>query len=515
MTEGAPLDCVVIGGGVSGCYAAWRLAAAGLGETIALVERDSRLGGRLLSAPAGAGGPRIDFGAMRYRASQLKTTTLIENVLRLSVRALPLGKANRLYFLRGRLLDDSAFEVGSGEGLPYRSPERVAGLPPPQVLRWAIERVLSEVGAHGREAERWDPKGLFQGRPLEEWDFWNLMHVVLSTEGYYCALDGAGIGNGTVGRWNAAEAIPWFLAEFAPGSEYRLVNGGFDQVTTALGREFEACGGQILTRHELKSVERAEGSLLRAVLAHGGREKVLVTRRLVLALPPAALRAVVARSAVLESLSELIDSVTAQRLTRLILRYNHPWWTARHAGLSRLVTDLPVRQVTFGVEPSAGGAATSQTFVLCSFNDVRYPDFWSHLMNCSTTHRQEATSVPLELAADAPVVQEAHREITHALNVNDAPAPSGGWVVEWDHAPYGGGWHTWNAGSRPSEVMERLYQPIESLGLHVCGEAFSTYQAWVEGSLMSVDGLLQRVAGLPGLEERVRFVPEERLHAGA
>lgn len=520
MTNDTPLDCVVVGGGVSGSYAAWRLAAASVGATVTLIERDTRLGGRLLSAPAGPSGPRIDFGAMRYRTSQVKTRTLIEDVLRLSVRALPLGKANRLYFLRGELLNDSAFEAPSRGLIPYRIPELGRELPPPQLLRRAIEKVLSTVMPSGGRDEALNPEGLWQGRRLEDWDFWNLMHAVLSTEGYYCALDGAGIGNGTVGRWNAAEAIPWFLDEFAPGCEYRLVNGGFDRVTTALAQRFQACGGQVLTGHELRYVESADGtgSLLRAVIAHDGRETALVTRRLVLALPPAALRPVAARSPILESLSPLIESVTAQRLTRLILRYNHSWWTARHPGLSRLVTDLPVRQVTFGVEPAGEGAAcTSQTFVLCSFNDVRYPDFWSSLMDSSATQREGATSTPIALSADAPVVQEAHRQISHALSLNEGPLPTAAWVVEWDHRPYGGGWHTWNAGTRPLDVMERLYQPIPSAALHVCGEAYSRYQAWVEGSLMSVDGLLQRIASLPRLEMAANaFVrPREHLHAGA
>lgn len=521
MANDTALDCMIVGGGVSGCYAAWRLAAASEGATVSLFERDARLGGRLLSAPVGSNGPRIDFGAMRYRTGQVKTRALVEDVLRLPVRALPLGKTNRLYFLRGMLLDDSAFESVSQGAIPYRIPESDGGLPPPQLLRRAIETVLSSVRQSGGEwPEGLNPEGLYQGRPLESWDFWNLMHTVLSTEGYYCALDGAGIGNGTVGRWNAAEAIPWFLAEFAPGCEYRVINGGFDRVSTALAQEFQACGGRVLTGHELRYVEPADGtgSLLRAVFARSGQETALVTRRLVLALPPAALRTLAVRSPILESLAPLLESVTAQCLTRLILRYSHPWWTAGHPALSRLVTDLPVRQVTFGVEPAGeGDARTDQTFVLCSFNDVRYPDFWSSLMASSASHREGATSVPIALPAESLMVKEAHRQISHALGCNDVPVPTGAWCVEWDHHPYGGGWHTWNACTRPVEVIERLYQPISSLALHVCGEAYSRYQAWVEGSLMSVDGLLRKIASLPGLEVAPNAVvgAKERILASA
>jgi monoamine oxidase len=508
MRNEETFDCAIVGAGISGCYAAWRLAKAFPTRRIALIERGNRLGGRLLSRPICCDEGRIDFGAMRYRTTQVKTRMLIENILELSVRPLPLGKGNRLYFLRGMLLDDSAFLHDAGHGQPYRLPSEFRNLNPPKLLCAAIERVL--LGLTGRSEQqgpraRMDGSEHYQGQPLVNWDFWNLMHSVLSTEGYYCALDAAGIGNGTVGRWNAAEAIAWFLDEFDPHTEYRLINGGFDSLTTRLADHFRAQRGQIFLNEEARMLDLPSGlhGPLRIGIRGSGLDRAIVAQRVVLAIPPVALRGLALGSTLLQPCAPLIASVTGQSLTRLVLRYAHRWWRTHHPDLSRLVTDLPIRQVTFGIEPPAhGGALTpEETFVLCSFNDVRYPDFWASMMRASVPGSGNSTAAPIELPADAPIVQSAHQQIAQALGFSASEMPTGGWCVEWHEPPYGGGWHTWNVGACREEVIRKLYRPISGLDLHICGEAYSMCQAWVEGALQSVDGLLQGMMGLPPLEE--------------
>jgi monoamine oxidase len=502
MLDERRFDCVIVGAGVSGCYAAWRLIKAQPTAQIALFECGNRIGGRLLSLPICQDHGRIDFGAMRYRTAQIKTRTLIEHILGLSVRTLPLGKGNRRYFLRGELLDDGAFLDDSHHAQPYRLPSEFRNLTPPKLLCTAVEQVLSGLTSPtGSRAP--DSYAQYQGRPLLDWDFWNLIHTVISTEGYYCALDGAGIGNGTVGRWNAAQAIPWFLDEFNPSSEYRLINGGFDTLSSRLAADFQALGGRIFLNHEVRAIERGgEPGQLRISAWVSELERSIVAQRVILAVPPTGLKTLAQSPSLLQHCAPMIASVSGQSLTRLILRYSHRWWRPRHPDLSRLVTDLPIRQVTFGIEPPATASPITheESFVLCSFNDVRYPDFWASLLRASAPERRATTSSPIELPSNAPIVQSAHQQIARALGCDAIESPTSGWCVEWDEQPYGGGWHTWNAGTCAEEVIRRLYRPVSDLDLHICGEAYSTCQAWVEGALQSVDGLLWDM-GLPALED--------------
>jgi len=56
------IDVAIIGGGVSGLYAAWRIGVASNLKTT-LFESDSRTGGRILTQDIG--GFPVDVGAMR------------------------------------------------------------------------------------------------------------------------------------------------------------------------------------------------------------------------------------------------------------------------------------------------------------------------------------------------------------------------------------------------------------------------------------------------------------------
>ena len=60
---------------------------------------------------------------------------------------------------------------------------------------------------------------------------------------------------------------------------------------------------------------------------------------------------------------------------------------------------------------------------------------------------------------------------------------------------YGYAIHMWGLGVDDIKVMKKVAQPIKQKNLYFCNEAWSGFQGWVEGSLMStqnaVDKLLQ------------------------
>jgi monoamine oxidase len=70
-------------------------------------------------------------------------------------------------------------------------------------------------------------------------------------------------------------------------------------------------------------------------------------------------------------------------------------------------------------------------------------------------------------------------------------------IHDWGCDPYGGAFHFWRPGVKSWEVMEdlRAFDVVGGSGkrLHICGEAFSDYQAFVEGALRSADLVLAEV----------------------
>ena len=79
------------------------------------------------------------------------------------------------------------------------------------------------------------------------------------------------------------------------------------------------------------------------------------------------------------------------------------------------------------------------------------------------------------------------------------PEPYVSAFYDWGADSYGGGYHAWAGGSRvpaPWDVAKRMRKPFDDLPVHICGEAYSDQQAWVEGSLCSTELMLQEHFGM-------------------
>ena len=115
-------DVAVIGGGVSGCYTAWRLRTLDKQQLAAdspllplladkerldvgLFEYSDRIGGRLWSAALkGMPDEFAEFGGMRFYKQMHIVWNLVET-LGLGPRAIPfpVGEADNLVYVRGRV----------------------------------------------------------------------------------------------------------------------------------------------------------------------------------------------------------------------------------------------------------------------------------------------------------------------------------------------------------------------------------------------------------------------------
>jgi hypothetical protein len=52
----------------------------------------------------------------------------------------------------------------------------------------------------------------------------------------------------------------------------------------------------------------------------------------------------------------------------------------------------------------------------------------------------------------------------------------------------------WKKGSNRKDILPKMIQPLGSdEDIYICGENYSSHQAWVEGSLETVDIMMQRL----------------------
>lgn len=515
------MDVAIVGGGVAGCYCAYRLAHGSKLREIHLFEMSDRIGGRLWSvwpeAQIDVPGAPIELGGNWVGSAQKTAMGLIREV-GLENRLQPMDWNGKFRFLRNRILDeDSDYQNASFPFDFWEQEEKILSAPspppPPTKLReHALHMIL---GKHPKElwpqsetmtadeAEAFLRDWSRDGRRLWQWGFWNLLAEFVSAEAYQFFLSGFGL-TANFRNTNAHDAIWVLLAEGAMGDPHRL-RDGYQSLPERL-RERSEDRVRFHMGRRLKHIARDDRSL---ALHFEGETRPLTTKRLILALPRRALEQVMFGRRVLtpETKDQILSSVVPVPVTKIYHLYDKPWWLGAKEGpavaassqqvgdvlvVVAAATDLPMRQYSY----IGGAKADKKALMMTSYADFEAAAFWSVLANTqsqalgarawlgqpvSPASKAIARATQLQLAAMHPSVK-----------VPDTPwAPV---FQDWSRDPYGGAWHAWAAGVQSWEMREFVRQPNPELSLHICGEAFAKLQGWVEGALNSAEAALIRAS---------------------
>ncbi len=362
VTANETVDIAVVGGGVSGCYTAWRLKNQFPDRSVVVLEASPRIGGRLLSVrPPGIPNMVAELGGMRILpAVQPRIKRLLE-VLNgtlprdewIDLYDFPVDESQNLAYLRGVHLRLSDF-TRHPEKVPYSLTFLERGMPPGAILLNAIEQIVPGITRPGltEEARRsMAQKAEFGKIPLYQQGFWNVLMRVISGEAYQLGVDAGGYST-TLANWNAADAIPWYLSDFGITPKYKGFRKGFQAVPKSMARLFEKAGGRVRLGTPVESFREAEGGFQ---LKAGG--ETIAAKSLILAMPRRSLELLMNSSPLLEKIRDKIESVTPRPLFKLFTTYKDPWWRA--AGFiddkgnpvvveaGRSVTDLPIRQTYY------------------------------------------------------------------------------------------------------------------------------------------------------------------------
>jgi monoamine oxidase len=270
-------------------------------------------------------------------------------------------------------------------------------------------------------------------------------------------------------------------------------------------------------RHRLRSliprqVEGEDTPLLDLTFTIGDRPELVryQARHVVLALPRRALELLDDDSVVSTDASfrALLQTVRPAPAAKAFLGYDEPWWRELGIEAGRSVTDLPIKQTYyFGTEGDQPGAdPTDRTSLLmATYDEAENAAYWAGFL------KQEAGtpgSVPYQRTGTGPVppqaalTERAVAELQRQLRLIHGPSawigePTLALFADWGLDPYGGAWHFWNIGAQPWDIVPRMREPIPGLNISVCGEAYSTDQGWVNGSLLTAEQVLQQRFKLP------------------
>jgi len=499
---GEPLDVLVIGGGVGGSYAAWRLLTGEVADDtsgipsdpsarrVALAEASHRIGGRLES-PAAPGAPELhaEFGGMGFTSHNTILTALVDDVFDLRAQPFPRGGGSNLFYLRGERF--TADQLANGYEVPYQLDAADRGKGPMTLIVDAIERVLP--GATGYSPAEWkqvQADTIFAGRHLREIGLWNFLLMNMSAEAFAFAHDATGHFF-EVSNWNCAQALPWLLGD--GNASYRTLTDGYDQLPITCAKRFVDAGGLLQTELAAEGIAANDDGTLRVSFGDAGTADA---RRVVLAMPQRALELLAPSSIVLgrPDLSPAVGSVTGHRVMKIFLAYDTPWWQQLGITDGSSSTDLPLGQCWY-FSPVAGQGNTN-SLLMASYNDTLATTYWEGLEGGQAFVNPAGTG-PF-WSAQAPsalMVEEVQRQLAEVHGSVTIPAPYAAAYRDWSVDPFGGAFSTWNVGADADAVEAVMLQPDPTVPLHVVGSTYSSDQGWAEGALATAERLVTERLG--------------------
>jgi hypothetical protein len=512
-TGSVDVDFAVVGGGISGVYTAWRLSSCRNAPRVALFESSQRLGGRIDSVPLpmAAPGSGAELGAMRFMPFMAIVKNLL-SYLGIGTEVFPCNDLRQM-FLRGVqiALDSKGFATNS----PYRvapgEPQNLFALAM-NVLNGAVPNAQSLTPQQWRDVTK---NGAFKDRALWRWGMQNVAEELIGNEAYDFLYDGLGLDSVLLGT-NAAmgtRALAAPLPDYLAGAVYRPVNG-FGSLVAELEnrlRSFPSCN--VYKEHRLNSAARDRDSRIKLAFDAPAGHIEVSARKVVLALPRRAIELIDLkelfprdhRHAERSKLREKLGAVDGIPSFKLCLVYEKPWWQnfTDASGVNQgwkngySVTDLPLRQIFFGIGHGPDSAANERV-LMASYSDSDAARYWEGLAQVSdNVPRMNATSQFIE-AKSGNLLTAIERQLRAVMQIQDPlPPPLFVGYMNWETDPFGGAWHEWKPGIDVTTAIPDMRQPIPGLPVYVCGEAYSWFQAWIEGALMSAERMLQDHFQLP------------------
>lgn len=368
----------------------------------------------------------------------------------------------------------------------------------------------------------------FRGNPLHAVGFWNLLSYVLSHMAVVKLRDWGSFYHLLPENPNAAEWIIFWLRAIKSTDSLRGIRGGMDWIVHMLTQKigFLKEGTKIDSDESgnVRYASSANGCTLRLnkrlIKVEDRGTDVLLTfednsrlraEQVILALPKVPLEELeyVGQEEVdkkkLAALRVHLDSVFAFPLLKCFFFVDYPFWEDNRPP-NRYAHNVPTRELHYWKNRD------NTKGMMMLYTDRPGTQYWAdYLTKEATRMRQQFAATKWGWMKDEALTREYGREIekfenelllrTFLLYTRENNVESitehrllAAGMRDWGLKPYGGAAHAWRSGSRSWETMGYLrafsLTKNGTTRLHVCGEAYSDYQGFIEGALRSAKEVL-------------------------
>lgn len=468
-------DVVIIGAGFTGLYTAYRLLCHDPYLKIAVYEKSPRVGGRILTEHRH--GHTMEYGPMRFEPDlQPKFARLLEE-LNVQTKIFPPYTTP----FKAPCYNEITFqEIQAIEADKSMAPSFA-------LLKYALKSILHEQwdvdnddikDSTRNERKEWlKAHGRFQGSYLHEIGLWDALAHVLSKP----AIDYI-MHNGTFYHMiecnpNAADIIV-FILDILATSKYHLITieGGTDVITTKLYTKTREKVDFFLNSGVSEFVE--EEDCIRIRLEDGQN---VSGKRMIFTCQKNALKSIGGWDK-FPTVSQSFESVFVIELYKIFVVLENPPWDATSIPKPNYNADkMPCREVHYYYNES------NKTGMVMIYGDVPSVNYWR-----TFTYTADKSYTPY-INHSSRLKDHVHHYLRtmfpkhRHFNIVDCG------ILDWSNPPHETGVHMWRPGYKSSEIMKQFSCLGKNKNIHICGEAYSTYQGFIEGCIRSADNMLADV----------------------
>lgn len=347
--------------------------------------------------------------------------------------------------------------------------------------------------------------------------FWNMLSHVLSYHALLKLRDLGTFYHLIPENPNAAEWLVFWLRAVRTSTELKGIRGGMQRITENLHKKID---DRIMLCHRLVGIapEGAKARLTFEVTRGGEVEtETWLANKVVLALPTEPLLEIARlnRSHLYAGFQRDLSAVFGFPLLKAFFVAKEKWWSRNTIMTNRFATRIPTRELHHWNSKIPG----SNKGMVMVYTDRPASAFWSNLVppgpgsepdseiRMGTWDKIDRWSGVQETPSggEPPTNPRLTQQAIRFLGDNGVQRKADDFdyvgVRDWGRAPYRGAAHSWYPERQIARYLGRLSKftlgadpdAKGSATVHICGEAYSDYQAFIEGSLRSVEHVLHRM----------------------
>ncbi len=460
---------LIAGAGIAGLYTAYNINKHFPDAKICILEASSHIGGRLSTLDYD--GIQVDSGGARFNNKQHRILNLIK-ILQLNHKQIPITNDATYIAVKPKYNSKNIKSHNSHNSLENTFPSM-------DIFIKDMQKIILDNKISRNELINTTILDLSHKYYSKVYP--DIKEYLISINPYYSEL----------AILNALEGINLFTNEFSNTKQYYILNGGLQQITDTLYKYLKNKPHiTILTNTPLTRITELKNNTNKTNNNNNNNYtykiesetddniRIFRTKNIILALPqPALLKIKFLTSN--KNVYNMLNSIKTEPLYRIFARYPTSSTTTSNTSsntsskqsvwfdkLPKIITNLPIKYII--------PINTEKGIIMISYTDSKFAKYWMNKVANGTFE----TSLNKQLKLLFP----------------DKYIPKAKW---FKHCPWDIGAGYWKPGIDRNEILHKIIKPLSNNNIYICGENYSSHQAWVEGALETSDMVLHKLGIKP------------------